>query len=481
MFDIDKRDKRDKHGGTPLHHAILSNNPVTVELLLKEYNANPNVVDNMNKTTLLYWASRQDRNLSILRLLVKYGFDFARLVNQPDDQHAATVFHFLCCPDNTDHNIVCLKHLFSICQKIPNCSINILAQDHHGVCGLHCALQAKSIGMIKYLLENVYFPNNDKLNKDGIAFINMKTVGSTTSLWSFWLEVLTTKKDRNVIHDLKIFKLLLSYGMKVNSQDETDFKTPICTHYTEIVAFILNQNLCPIDSFNKIMDLMYKINAIRYGNVNPEILKILYNYGLKHGVIANKYHHSQIIAKAAQYNLTTFKTTISMILAKNGINDLKQYKQCDIISDMALKSIVQSPNIKPDVKSFVEALMCDDEIKLLKLDTDTPNDVVITCINNHKLHDSNNSKIINYKETCSTCGDSGDGSQSLSGRKCDQCKSFICNDCIIVQTICKKINDYSNYKSVLAAAENEILKYKNNEKLFNKVEWVKRFVLRMIA
>ena len=471
MFDIEKRDE---DGRTALHHAIWANKPIIVELLLKEYHANPNVIDSENNTTLMYWATKKDRNISILTLLVKYGFDLARLVNQRDHQYRYTVFHILCRSDsNTDNKIACLKQLFSMCQKIPNCSINILAQNHQGACGLHCAILCQDIDVVKHLLENVYFPNNDKSNKDGIAFINMK-INGVMSLATIVISVLTTKWDGKVKRDLEMFKLLVSYGMKFNSQDERYFRAIINYHYAEVVTFILDENFFPIDTLDKIVDFMYKANEESLGSVNNEILKSFYNYGLKHGMILNKSDHKQILIESAKYALSTFKTTILMILYKHGINDLQEYKQCDIFDDITMKTILQSPGTKTRVKSFIKALISDDETKLLKLDHNIrkSNEVVLTCINNHKL----NNKIVNYNENCSVCGDSADDSQSLSGFECDECKSFICNDCIFVQKISKKINNNGNNVSELLAATNQIYEYKNNKKLLNKVELIKFFI-----
>ena len=309
LFDIDKKDDNTEDGHTALHYAIETNNPIIVELLLKEYDANPNVVNNSNQTTLICWASRKDRNLSILRLLVKYRFDFPRLVNERQKQHGFTAFHFLCYPANVDHNIVCLNHLFSICTKLPNCSINTLARDDDGMCGFHRAIDLKSFDMMKYLLEKVYFPNNDKLSKDGVALINMRVMREMP-LAAYILQLLVSKESRNVKNDLEIFELFVSYGMKVNSQHGRTFEIPIMHHYTELVVFILNENLSPIHKFEDIMSLMYTFNAWKYGRVNTEILKALYSYGLEHGLISNKLHHSQIIVRAAQYNLTTFKATM---------------------------------------------------------------------------------------------------------------------------------------------------------------------------
>ena len=445
-----------------------------MELLLKEYHANPNnIVGNVNKTALMSWAAIKDRNLSILRLLVEYRFDFANLVNQPNSK-GYTVFHALCNHGNTDHNIACLMQLFSICKKIHNCSINILAQDPSGWCGLHYAIYHNNVDMIKYLLENAYFPNNDKLNKDGIAFINMRIQGSM-SLTTFFMKAITAQQDCDVKRGVEMFNLFVSYGMKFNSEDEIHFVGAIGFHKEEFVEYILNQNLYHIDTFEKIIVYMYEMNARKYGSINTKILKSFYNYGLEHGLIWYKTHHTEIMIKAARYNLATFKTTMKMILEKHGIKDLTQHKQCDIIDGITLLTIAESTNTNPNVKLFIEALMCDNETQLLKLDDaiDGSNQVVLTCINNHEIKINNENKIVNYKQICSICGDNSDGSQSLCGFKCDECKSFICDDCIIVQTISKKIDDNGNNSGVLHAVVNEIFEYKNNKKLFNKVELMK--------
>ena len=63
--------------------------------------------------------------------------------------------------------------------------------------------------------------------------------------------------------------------------------------------------------------------------------------------------------------------------------------------------------------------------------------------------------------------------QPLYGFKCDECKSFSCNDCSIVQQINKKMTDNGNNLGVLYGVASEIFEYKNDKKLFNKVELIK--------
>ena len=156
----------------------MRNNTTTVKILLQDGNANPNVVNNYNQTGLMLCVTRGARgNLSIVKLLTEYGFDYAKLVNKRENITGTTVFNALCMRKYADDPIGCMKYLFQVCKKIPNCSINIMAKNQDGMCGLHIAIREMNADMVKYLLENVYFPNNDKLSNDGIGFMNMKYLG----------------------------------------------------------------------------------------------------------------------------------------------------------------------------------------------------------------------------------------------------------------------------------------------------------------
>ena len=344
----------------------------------------------------------------------------------------------------------------------------MLETNHVGRCGLHYAIRRKQVDMIRHLLENVYFPNNDKQNKNGVAFMNMRAGGSA-SLTLFVLVTLVNADKVNSKRDLEILKLLLSYGMKFDAKDPRLLVTVVKNHRVDLLAFIFDQDLIPINIFDHILQFMYEFNALQHG-VDTEILKELYNYGLVHGVICTKHHHEEIVIKASEYDLAVFKATMSIILTKQGVNDLKQYKQCYSVDWTALETILESPNTKQDVKWFIKALISGDDTKSLKLDGDTSNQAVLTCINNHELQNNNDKKIFNYKKMCPFCGDNMDGLQSLCGFECVECKSFICDDCIIVQKISKKIDDNGDNEYALRGVVKEIFECKNNKKLFNKVE-----------
>ena len=174
-------------------------------------------------------------------LLTKYGFDYEKLVNERESINGYTVFHYLCMEKYRDNQIECIKYLFQVCD-----SINILAKDDRQMCGLHIAIRDSHVDFIKYLLENVYFPNNDKLNPDGIAFLNMLCPGNIPLIRL----VFTVFKEKkvNVKDQLQIVKLFVSYGMNVNrtKYSKSTLEWAIDFNLQEIVQFILNLNLCPI-------------------------------------------------------------------------------------------------------------------------------------------------------------------------------------------------------------------------------------------
>ena len=114
--------------------AIFRIDATITKILLKDGNANPNVVDNENHTALMYCVLLARGNLSIMKLLTKYGFDYAKLVNKRENKTGRTVFHTLCDQERTDDPIACLKYLCNVCNKIPDCSINILAKNDKNMC-----------------------------------------------------------------------------------------------------------------------------------------------------------------------------------------------------------------------------------------------------------------------------------------------------------------------------------------------------------
>ena len=489
-FNIDK--EIDESGRTLSHIAIENKHVKVLEVLLKEFNANPNVMDGKNMTTLMHCVSGTGCSLSMMKLLAKNGFDFAKLINECCNKDGNTLFHKLCAihfKHNTD-SIACLKYLFNVCKKIENCSINVLAKNSEIMCGLHIAIWNSNIDMVRYLLENVYFPDNNKQYKDGVEFLNMIPYGKIP-LVHFTLLASQNIAVYNSEWLFEIFKLLSSYGMtmKFPKMLKHMVTAPAIRHavskqLTEIIEFILNENLCPVTTFDELINLMYTTDNMNV-NINSEILKSLYNYGLNYYLIVENDYDQQwtIISIAASINLTTFKATLSMILQipKHQLHACNNDNMTCATVEI-LRSVAQRLDTKKDVKSFIEALITNDndERRLSQPDTAMSKfeKVALTCVNNHEMKNINN-KINNYKQMCSVCRDNSDGTQLLNGIQCDECKSFICDDCVITKQISTKLDMigdetvdlyFSSNEEYELSILNQILQYKSNKKLLAKVK-----------
>ena len=452
-----------------MFEAIIYDNAAIVEILLKDYHANPNVVtnDNMNALCLCCGNERGKDTLSIMKLLAEYEFDFAKFVNQAQVRGGINAFHCLCGNPkiNIKNKIACIKYLLNICEKTPNCSLDILAKDEANVCGIHSAIAGSDVELVRYLLENVYFPNNDKMNKNGIAFMNMKPFGAV-SLAQF--------ASQTARGNVEIFRLLVSYGMNVKLDAAFIIDYAIKYAAIEILKFMLTQNLCPNYTTEEIATGMCD-------TVNNEVMQTLYNYGLKHGLINfEDKQHLFIIEQSATVNLPKFKAVLSIVLAHSGINNLKQCKQSNIVTPTELEWIAQQPQTKQHVKSFIEALINDNDEAMLQLEKASSLEVTITCIYNHEIK---NSKISNSQQRCSVCYDNSDAyaydTQSSNGFQCDECKSFICDDCVIVQRINKQIDMvgdervkfyFESSEQYALSILNKVFEYRWNKNLFVKVK-----------
>ena len=121
MFTIDKQYAYDNYdGNTLLHVAVDGNNASIVEILLKECNANPNIINNHNETTL--FRNSKHGNLKIMKLLIKYKFNLKKLVNVAEHTNGFTVFHTLCI----DRFMDCIKYLFNACQTLQTKSFYVV-------------------------------------------------------------------------------------------------------------------------------------------------------------------------------------------------------------------------------------------------------------------------------------------------------------------------------------------------------------------
>ena len=101
----------------------------------------------------------------------------------------------------------CLKKLNEILQTSSSselchhpCRFTV---DEKGNSALHLASTTQNVQLMKYLLENVYFPNNDKNNNNGLKVIYHRNTSGQTPI------VFACKNQSK--NGIKMFKLLLEY------------------------------------------------------------------------------------------------------------------------------------------------------------------------------------------------------------------------------------------------------------------------------
>lgn len=435
------------------------------QVLLEEYNANPNVISQYNRTSL--WFCSQTGNLSLLKLLVQHGFDFVNLVNVCDSKKGMTPFHWLCYEGHT----YMIKHLFGICQEIAKCSINILARNRLNMCGLHYAIQSNDVECVKYLLENVYFPNRDKMNQNGVEVINSDV--NNQSLAAF------ATNDSN----LEIFKLLVEYGMDVSTPVDPHRVNGVVLHApmfligaifkrkTEIVRYWLDARLHKGFSRHQCISLISWSCKWKAKN----ILQILYDYGRKTGVISDDCH-IEILKESSKSSLDMFKATLSMLLAQEGINDVNKFPKSKIINTELLYVIVDAPHTSEAIKMFIHKIVASE---WSETESKQANEGNLTCINGHEIPITYYNNIQVSGKCCSICNDDfGTNTQSLHGLECPWCMSLICEDCIVVQMISNSINENTDNMNDMEevmhymAILQKILQSKDNKRLFGKVEYI---------
>ena len=136
-----------------LHAACRLNNEKIVEILLR-HGADANIADSRKKRTFtaMHWAA-WNGNLHIMKLLIKYQFNYRKYINSVMNTNRApynlmSVFLILCF----NGNVKCMKYLHSNFGEI----IETKAIDTWGHNGIYLAVANKNLKMLKYLVSNVY-------------------------------------------------------------------------------------------------------------------------------------------------------------------------------------------------------------------------------------------------------------------------------------------------------------------------------------
>ena len=108
-----------------------------------------------------------------LDILIDCKFDFGKYVNVPATEQANV--HdppFIKIVSHRDLGV--LKRFITHCDQVKKCDIDILQTGWHGNNALHYAMYYNVL-ILKYLLSDVYFPNNNFFNPKGMKAINQQT------------------------------------------------------------------------------------------------------------------------------------------------------------------------------------------------------------------------------------------------------------------------------------------------------------------
>ena len=417
-FSIDKQYITIGRNETLLQYAIRCHNPIVAEMLLKEYNASPNTINNQNETALHMCCSIYSitDKIRMMQLLEKYNFDFAKLINVAEYNTNKTVFHMLC----QQQCLECLAYIVGICYNIKNCNINTLILDSTGRTGLHYAILHANFELIKFLLEHVYFPNNDKTNKNGI-----KCIENENGLVPLYIVAL----ENDCSWD--IFELLISYGMDVTQMSPR-------WGFLDHVQMAMQHH-------------------------NTKLLRIWYNYGKKQKIISTPVRDAGILALSARYTLVTFKAVLLMILTSaiaiasidiynnntNDNNSTDDNNEQIVITEAKLRFIMLHPKTNPQVRKFLDQFIkhsWGDEVNNstsnIKVISDVPVvwklRTIVTCNNNHEIDSSNryNKIVMNINTKCSKCN-----VHWKRGIKCKSCTDVICDNCANIQIFISEINN----------------------------------------
>ena len=487
------------HNHTPVSLACSCNNIEILELLLK-HGANPNMIQDPNdeKITTMHWAAYYE-NLSMMKLLIKYKFDYYHLINNTlagGDHHS--VFLQLC----ENGNIPCMEYILSVCSKNgfkydrfwgfnsyckAKTDIDITQRDINGYNSLHIAVENSNLSMIKYLLNKVY--NHPRVR----GILVNQTVLSTDIKTSH-----IASKKSNTKDGLQIFKLLtIKYNCSI---DEITLKNAIISPSSLILDFMLNEQMYPnIDHIT--VTLIYQIfhhspRLFIYKNITLIVKHVAKRY-FNHDSISF-YQYEQCIINIL-YSIIVrgtfnafFEFSKEMICILLNTNDWKNFTTSELLDKESIECIQDNFN---DNKKAVERKHADklwlrllnvmsnsfDNASLLnQYDDESKEQNKSREDNNRNQHDGEYYCNQNHLMTKATQSirryDSKPSSKcifcdTVSGMmdySCRQCQEYICNDCN-VEISCIILNQMLELKR-FAAFNQQIQSCNENDKMFKSVE-----------
>ena len=307
------------------------------------------VVDNLIKHKLgvendLLSIAATRGGTEMIKLLQKYNFDFVKEVEKL--VHDGKSVYLMMCKNG---HLQCLQLLNDILTQKNYVNgdktwleASKFDTDENGSNALHLVSCSENVAMLKYLLDNVYFPNDNLNDQDGLQVISQEN--------KFGKAPLTFVCKFRSYKSVSMFKLLIEY----NKNGTTDMWFPLYTaaFYNNmfILKFILHEKL-GVDIINSSgndpkYDATPLMGAITQHNIEAvEILCKFSNVDIDK--IGNKYQRNCTALDYGAYfgNGEILKILIRTLLKQSNVKDLKSFQQCltlDMLDNLKSLSQVQS-------------------------------------------------------------------------------------------------------------------------------------------
>ena len=414
----------------------MNNKIETLKLLLK-HGADVNLLYQPNgiKATSMNIAAMK-QNISVMKLLIQYGFNCNKLINNICHVHPRrSVFLELCFNGSVD----CMDYIMNKCKN----KIDIWQRDINGWNGLHLAVNEENVSMVEYLLTKVY-DNQD---------IRMKVLNQRIGIQHRHISKIAAMKSSE--SGLTIFKLLIKYKCPINANAvirRAAIKSPL------ILDFMLNEKL--FSNYSYLTNALIRCiiwdaaGFMIHENINI-VVRFLCN--MKDEMAKNEYKQCiiDIFSTIMMYGTMDgyfefFKQLIGVFLhIRNhaqgddyGYNynnniDWRKFTQSSLIDQSCVQQILNKITDSRNPINWIDNKWCDllmtmrssfDNSQILDKYSSTNHiiDQSYCCSKSHLMTEMKENQCLSF-EQCNYCN----GFCVFCKWACNECKEYICDDCSV--------------------------------------------------
>ena len=272
--------------------------------------------------------------------------------------HKMSIFHNFTAHANTTHNEEACKSFLSLCES-GNLELLQYLVEHHPVgidkvklalnkanrdTGLHLAVWNQHLETVDYLLNNIYFPNGETDNQDGINVLNaINNDYQTPAVYACRRIRTSTNIDSNSV-SLKMFKLLTEYKCKLDPMVQHRwFPLYAACYYNNInVLQYMIDNKMGLDLINTSGDPKRHLTPLMAAISNGHIRIVQLLCSIDKTDIDNAKHFTALDYSAHYGNSTVLQILLRTLLKRNNVADwtslLNNTQICNRIYDLQSKS-----------------------------------------------------------------------------------------------------------------------------------------------